>query len=272
MKKNWIIWVLGIIISLSSMVYQRLTGPTYEKKAEVNIEGKDYSFDLIRSAENHEDAKIELELDGKLEARLYYRKHQNNQEVSDEFTKVEFKKVEGKYIAFLPKQPMAGKLFYYIEIESENNIYRLPEEEGVVIRFKGFTPRYILFPHILFMIFAMLFSNVAGLYVIFRKENYRVVMYIALATLIVGGMILGPAVQYYAFGDWWTGIPFGWDLTDNKTLFALIFWIIAFATNYKKKRPVWVLVAAIVMLLVYLIPHSMFGSELDYSSGTVTQG
>jgi hypothetical protein len=28
----------------------------------------------------------------------------------------------------------------------------------------------------------------------------------------------------------------------------------------------------IVLLLVYLIPHSMFGSSLDYSTGTVVTG
>ena len=38
------------------------------------------------------------------------------------------------------------------------------------------------------------------------------------ATLGLGGMILGPIVQKYAFGAYWTGIPFGHDLTDAKNL------------------------------------------------------
>ncbi|MBK7710372.1 MAG: hypothetical protein IPJ37_05055 [Bacteroidales bacterium] len=85
-------------------------------------------------------------------------------------------------------------------------------------------------------------------------------------------MILGPLVQYYAFGDLWTGIPFGWDLTDNKTLIALIFWILAVIMNRKKERPFYTALAAVVLLLVYSIPHSLFGSQLDYSTGQVTQG
>jgi hypothetical protein len=44
-------------------------------------------------------------------------------------------------------------------------------------------------------------------------------------------MILGPVVQYYAFGEFWTGVPFGWDLTDNKTLVAVIFWALAVANE-----------------------------------------
>ena len=83
--------------------------------------------------------------------------------------------------------------------------------------------------------------------------------------LLIGGMILGPVIQYYAFGQFWTGIPFGWDLTDNKTLIAFIAWAVAVAGNRNKYRPHLTLIACIVTLIIYLIPHSMFGSELDYS-------
>ncbi len=37
---------------------------------------------------------------------------------------------------------------------------------------------------------------------------------------------------------------------------------------YKSKNPRrWVLGAAIVMFAMYLIPHSLLGSELDYNPG-----
>ncbi len=85
-------------------------------------------------------------------------------------------------------------------------------------------------------------------------------------------MILGPLVQYFAFGDLWTGIPFGWDLTDNKTLIALIFWILAVVMNRKKETPFYTVLAAVVLLLVFSIPHSLFGSELDYSTGQGNPG
>jgi hypothetical protein len=85
-------------------------------------------------------------------------------------------------------------------------------------------------------------------------------------------MVLGPLVQKYAFGDLWTGIPFGWDLTDNKTLIAMVFWVLAVIMNRIKERPLYTVLAAFILLLVYSIPHSMFGSELDYSTGQVTQG
>ena len=50
--------------------------------------------------------------------------------------------------------------------------------------------------------------------------------------LFAGGMILGPVVQNFAFGELWTSVPFSWDLTDNKTLVAFTFWIIAVTGNW----------------------------------------
>lgn len=42
--------------------------------------------------------------------------------------------------------------------------------------------------------------------------------------------------------------------------------------NHRRQRPVYTIVAAVILLLVYSIPHSLFGSELDYATGVVTQG
>ena len=46
----------------------------------------------------------------------------------------------------------------------------------------------------------------------------------------------------------------------------MIFWIVAVwrARNQAKGR-IWIIIAAAALLLVYLIPHSVLGSELDYS-------
>ena len=85
-------------------------------------------------------------------------------------------------------------------------------------------------------------------------------------------MILGPWVQWYAFGEAWAGVPFAWDLTDNKTLIAFIFWLLAYIMNRKKERPTYTIVASIIMLIVYSIPHSMYGSQLDPETGEIIQG
>jgi hypothetical protein len=88
---------------------------------------------------------------------------------------------------------------------------------------------------------------------------------LTLALLTMGGMILGPFVQKYAFGAFWTGVPFGWDLTDNKTLISFVAWIGAIWAGRKgNKAHGWILAASIITLIIFMIPHSVLGSELNY--------
>ena len=73
-------------------------------------------------------------------------------------------------------------------------------------------------------------------------------------------------MQKYAFGAYWTGFPLGTDLTDNKTLIAMVGWGVAWFMNRKgREGRGWIVLAAVLMLAIYLIPHSVLGSELDYT-------
>jgi hypothetical protein len=73
-------------------------------------------------------------------------------------------------------------------------------------------------------------------------------------------------VQKFAFGAYWTGWPVGHDLTDNKTAVAFLFWIIAFIRLRRNRQAYgWAIAASVVLLLVYLIPHSVMGSEIDHT-------
>jgi hypothetical protein len=116
------------------------------------------------------------------------------------------------------------------------------------------------------MFAGMLFSTAAGLAALDKKRNPRPLVLPAAILLIFGGFVLGPLVQKYAFGVLWSGFPFGMDLTDNKTLISLLFWIAAVVAGRKgKPARALVLTASLVTLLIYLIPHSLLGSQLDYS-------
>jgi hypothetical protein len=136
----------------------------------------------------------------------------------------------------------------------------------VIIRFKDPVPSVILILHIIIIFLAMMFSTRAGIEALNPKGNPRKLVLWTIGLLIVGGFILGPVVQKYAFGAFWTGFPFGSDLTDNKILIAMIGWIAALIAG-RRGKPArwWVLGASILLLAVYLIPHSLLGSELDYS-------
>ncbi len=68
------------------------------------------------------------------------------------------------------------------------------------------------------------------------RPDVRPNAWAALGLMTVGGLILGPVVQKHAFGAFWTGIPFGYDLTDNKTLLMWMVWLVACAVLSREDR------------------------------------
>jgi hypothetical protein len=267
MKKT-LFWILAVVITLASAVYQKKTGPTYPKKVEINILNTNVNFKLPRSGVSDEDLLVQIpKFDTTYSASLNYRRFP----LKESFTSVNFKLQDDMLIANLPKQAPAGKLEYYVSFKHSGSEETI-ETEHVVTRFKGSVPAWAFIHHILFIFAAMLISNLAGLFALGKEEKHVFYGKLTLLLLLLGGMVFGPIVQYYAFGQAWTGIPFGWDLTDNKTLIAFIFWIVAVLGNRKSPKYRYTLIASIILFLIFIIPHSLFGSELDYSSGKVVTG
>lgn len=268
MKKAFI-WVLAFVITVVAVIYQRKTGPTYPKNYTVSIGEERYKISLLRSHAGERDCLVEIMIDDKdVTGNLYYKRYKTN----DNYKAVRLVQYRNELCAVLPHQPPAGKLQYYIELVKNDKKIPIAKDEPVVIRFRGDVPAYIVIPHVLLIFMAMFFSTLSGLYVAFKKENFRKYVNWAFFTLLAGGFIFGPLMQKFAFGEFWTGIPFGFDLTDNKTLFAFLFWIWAFIANRKKERPVPVLIACIMTLVIFSIPHSMMGSELDYTTNKINTG
>ena len=267
--KKLIFWSIAVLITVAAAMYQRTTGPTYPKRTDAVIDGTWYPLSLKRSQTNTHPCKIKLEVPADVRGELFFKKFR----VDEEWTAIVMQHDGTVLAGELPSQPAAGKLEYYIVLTAPSGSrVEIAREQPVVIRFKGNVPAVIMIPHILIMFFAMLLSNLAGITAAAGRTEQKRYGQWALWLLLAGGMILGPLVQKFAFGELWTGIPFGWDLTDNKTLIAVIAWIVAVVMNRKRPRPGFTIAAAIILLLVYSIPHSLFGSELDYATGAVTQG
>jgi len=287
--RRWVtvvLWILAVILMLMSAVYQRLTGPTHPLRGTAEFGAANrISYKLIRSEEVVRDARVAIPAPGKQAAgTLYWRRFKTG----DEFTPAamsyrSYPASSAKLLFFtvpepahddlealLPAQPPAGKLEYYLEVTAGGEPVRIPADKNVVIRYKGAVPPPVLLTHIILMFFAVLWGIRTLLEALFNRPGLRWMAWTTIILMTVGGMLMGPIVQLYAFGELWTGVPFGWDLTDNKTLVMWLCWVIAVLFIGWRRGPVkpaarWVtILAALVMLAVYLIPHSMYGSELKY--------
>lgn len=261
--KSILLWVLAFILMGAVAVYQRLTGPTYPVLKKIEIRGEKIKYSLPRSHDGSGADLIKIEVKNpEIYGYMKFKRYKSYDEWS-----IQQLKREGNYLyASIPEQPPAGKVMYHIALLDQDGKNYWLTEEPVVIRFKGVVPQSVLIPHIVAMFLAMVFSLRTGIEAIVKGSNTFTLALWTLILLTIGGLILGPIVQYYAFGAFWTGWPFGHDLTDNKTLAAFIAWVIAIWKL--KKNPTdqkWAIIASIILLAVYLIPHSVLGSEIDYT-------
>ena len=263
MKQTVLFWILAVVITLVSLVYQRVTGPTYPVSGTAQLNGKSSEYKFNRSYDGPDNAPVQVKTDDQsITGILFWKRYKTD----DQWTQVPLTFADGTLNGELPHQPVAGKLMYRVELQQGDRRVSLPGNEPIVIRFRNPVPIWIIIPHVLAMFGAFLFSARAGLEFFSKEPKLKNLISLTLGFLVVGGFILGPLMQYYSFNAWWTGWPFGSDLTDNKTAAALIAWVVAALMLGKAKHPTrWALAASIITLVVYLIPHSVLGSEFDYS-------
>jgi hypothetical protein len=267
--KKVIFWVVAVVISLAAMVYQRMTGPTYPKKYTFTYQGEEYRFSLPRSNNGRPgDYPVEIVLPGTFSADLIWRLFPTD----NPWDTLAMEREGDTLRAGLPLQPPAGKIEYHVELAADGNPVNMEEAENVVFRFRGDVPAWALIPHVLMMILTVIWSTATIIFALANIPSYRKHMGVTIIFLLIGGFILGPIVQKYSFGQFWTGWPLGEDMTDNKVLFALIAFLVAWFLRKKSYGRWLAIVAALVMLAVYLIPHSMNGSELDIETGEVVTG
>jgi hypothetical protein len=263
MKRSAQLWTLACIITVSSAVYQRMTGPTYPVSGRETVGGTRVVYRLLRSHDTSGDAPVEVTIDDPAASGVVEWKRFNS---GDPWTAIPMHRDGLTLSARLPRQPEAGKLEYRVIVLSGQAKAIIPTGGELVMRFKGEVPASILIVHIFCMFAAMLLSTRTGLELFHPEPGYRRLMLWTIGFLAVGGLVLGPIVQKYAFDAYWTGWPVGHDLTDNKTVAALLGWItVAWMQWRGRDVRKWAAGAAVFLLAVYMIPHSVLGSELEYS-------
>jgi len=257
-RTSWL-WIIALLVTLASARWQRMTGPTHELPGDVTLGGTRIHYVLQRTHKGAGGQAVVIaavpdDVTGAVEWKPWRSK--------EPWTVAPMRRDGAALAAELPHQPPAAKLWYRVRLVRGAETALLPAQRPAAIRFTGAVPVGVLFPHILFMFLAMLLSTRAGLEVFRREPRLKGLTYGTLAVLAIGGLGLGPFVTHYAFGPWWTGFPVGTDLTDSKTLIAFVAWLAAaLAVGRSRIAKGWVLLAALVTLVIFAIPHSWTAEE-----------
>jgi len=255
MKRSTTLWILAVVIMAALSYYQRTTGPTYAFSTSVMIGGKEIDLHLERSHAGPESAPVEIEVgDTTIAGFLFWRKYGTDDPWITTPMVLENNVLRGE----LPHQPPMGKLEYRVVLSAGEDRTTVPSMGALMMRFKDEVPWYIILPHVLAMLGSLLLAARTGLEYFQPEPKFKTLTLWTVGFVFVGGFILGPLATKFAFDLWWTGWPVGNDITDNKTVVALVAWLVALAAVYRSKNPKgWVLGAALVMIFVFLIPHSI---------------
>lgn len=268
-KTLWL-WLIALLLTIVVAVYQRLSGPTYPVRDSETLASAQIVYKFYRSWTTGGELPVRVTISnrfpaGNESAQLYFRRFPLIQ--GETWSIKPMEKKGDIFTAAIPTQAPAGKVVYKVRVLCGAKDLWLNHGQPVVARFKGDVPTSILLIHIIFMFAGLLLAFRTGLEALRRDDRREKLLAWTLAVTCCGGLVLGPLVQKFAFGAYWTGFPLGSDLTDSKTLFAVLVWLAAFLLRKKSSR--WTLAATVLMAVVYLLPHSMLGSELNYKTGKV---
>jgi len=275
-----LLWILAGVATLACFAYQDRTGPTYPLEGEYETGAGPVRYLFLRSETLGRDLAIVLldPVPEGLEGFVKYRRFRSDDPwktlpmAPGTFTvsrRGRTREVEGVGAELPALAERAGKVQYFVLVSAgDGKPVSVTGKNPVHARYKGKVPAGVLLAHIL-AVFASMTLAIRTVLEALVDGRYTWMLWATLVSLLLGAFVLGPLVQLYAFGVWWSGVPFGFDWTDNKVLVELLFWLPAVFLNLGKRRNrASVYVAGAVTLAVYFIPHSLFGSEFDYRTGT----
>ena len=195
-----------------------------------------------------------------------------------------------EYYLKVPVGARGEKVHYFIAVTDSSGAdlsrFSRPDGSPFVLRSIGHVPKLVLIFHIAFIFatfFCVAMAALSALALIAGKTDVRgMAVWFLGATIcaFVGGYPFGFAMNYFAFGGLWEGVPFGTDATDNKTQILLIYVLfvtlaaIGSLTKGKVGRDVfsprtlgWFgVIGFLLQMSIYLIPHSIqYSASLTYS-------
>ena len=197
--------------------------------------------------------------------------------------------VQGKYYTEVSTGKRGGRFYYYFGIRDNSGGRRATftheNHKPFLFKFIGHVPILVLIGHLTFIFVTVFFISMGTInsfsLITGKGEVKNIAPYFLWATIFafIGCYFFGVAMNWYAFGSFWEGVPFGTDATDNKT--QLLFVYLLFTTLsmlgtlikhkdesniFSSKTLGWMgIISFLVMLFIYLIPHSIqFSKGLTY--------
>lgn len=180
--------------------------------------------------------------------------------------------------ATLPGREKGLRTYYFLTAEdASGHRVVLPEDatetwtteyDYFKFRSEGKASRWALIVHV-YLMFVAIFLFVHGLYYALdildggdRVRAMVISVYAGVIAFFVTGFPIGWMIEKQVLGNYWEGVPFGSDVTDSKTLFIFVFWLIPVVLRLRRRVSDrgfarWVIAGALFTIAMYIIPHSL---------------
>jgi len=287
--------IAAIVFSLLLLYIAKITSEGRPKFISHTENGFTFEMTTVPSTLEASQAKIPIKITGNMEPNLhlFFRSSKYGQDETTALRRYSTAPLfvedsaAGLYYAMVSTGARGRNLHYYFEIRDDIGGYRAgflqPDGKPFKLMFIGHVSTFVLVGHIFPLtatVFFVVMGSLCAIPLVRGKQNVRPMsIYFFLATLaaFLGTYPFGFAMNHYAYGTIWEGVPFGTDATDNKTQLLFVFLLFvtlasigSFARGkngrniYPPKALGWFgLLAFAIMLVIYLIPHSIqFSPEL----------
>ncbi len=253
-----LLWILALIITCSVAYYARFLSPTYPSLATVPVEIQKYSVPFVHAHVGKSDCPIIIPIgDISVKGILFFRKYPSQ----DEMTKVDMVREGDKLVASIPYNAPGYKIEYRVDLFKNNVQLDYTISKPIILLFEGDIPKFPLFMNLAVLALALLLSTWTGLLALFGSKASKFFAMLSFISFIIGGFIVAPIVHKYALNNWWTGFSIEYSMNNNKFFMASLVWLVVVLTIQRKYNTIIILAAAVLTLLIFLIPSTFVENE-----------
>ena len=201
-----LLWIAALALMVGAAVWQRLTGPTHPRRGTTAIAGQDVRWRLLRSSVSGEPFMVALPAPEGVTGAVHYRRYPTDEpfrEVRDEP-----RRAERSWASCRPS-PRPGSSSTTSRSRRPPGRSGSPRASPSSCASRATCRPCVLIPHVVTMFVSMMIGIRAALAAALGRPEARRYAWVAVVGIAIGGLVLGPIVQKYAFGAYWTGWPFG---------------------------------------------------------------
>ncbi len=291
--------LIALLLTVALLYIAKRTSRGHPEEFSLVNNGFTLKMMTVPKAPEQARARLEISMSGPLNTEVYpvlrFARSEEGQDLSNlsDFQSVPLilaDSTRGSYFMELSTGVRGQKMAYFFEVRDEQKgvvaTFQQPRGAPWVLKYIGEVPKAVLIGHIGFIfatIFCVALAAMFGLQLVAGYNNVRpMASFLGLATLFTffGGYPFGFAMNWFAFGTLWEGVPFGTDATDNKTQLLLVYLLFATLISlgslsrgrmgrdlFRPKALGWFGIGGVIVsLLIYLIPHSIqFGAGPTYA-------